>query len=33
VDEPCDIACMVCEKICPVTAITHRPAPAPSPAS
>lgn len=26
VDTPCDIACMVCERICPVTAITSRPA-------
>lgn len=26
VDRPCDIACMVCEMICPVTTITHRPA-------
>ena len=24
VDTPCDIACMACEKICPVTAITSR---------
>ncbi|MDX1666492.1 MAG: 4Fe-4S binding protein [Saprospiraceae bacterium] len=23
VDRPCDIACMVCEDICPVTTITH----------
>lgn len=23
VDEPCDIACMRCEAICPVTAIDH----------
>jgi formate hydrogenlyase subunit 6/NADH:ubiquinone oxidoreductase subunit I len=21
---PCDIACMLCEQICPVTTITHR---------
>lgn len=26
VDEECSIACMLCERICPVTAITHRPA-------
>lgn len=26
VDTPCDIACMHCEKICPVTAISSRPA-------
>ncbi len=25
VDEPCDIACMRCEAICPVTAISHEP--------
>lgn len=24
VDIPCDIACMACEKVCPVTAITYR---------
>jgi formate hydrogenlyase subunit 6/NADH:ubiquinone oxidoreductase subunit I len=24
VDTPCDIACMACEKICPVTAIAWR---------
>ena len=24
VDTPCDIACMACEKICPVSAITSR---------
>ncbi|MCK6620906.1 MAG: 4Fe-4S binding protein [Calditrichaceae bacterium] len=23
VDEPCNIACMACEEICPVTAISH----------
>ncbi len=23
VNTPCDIACMVCEDICPVTTITH----------
>ncbi len=23
VDRPCDIACMICENICPVSAITH----------
>jgi ferredoxin len=23
VDTPCDIACMACEKVCPVSAITH----------
>lgn len=23
VDEPCDIACMMCEDICPVDAISH----------
>jgi len=23
VDTPCDIACMACEKACPVSAITH----------
>ncbi len=23
VDEPCGIACMACEEICPVTAISH----------
>ena len=23
VDRPCPLACLVCEKICPVTAITH----------
>jgi len=23
VDTPCDIACMACEVICPVTTITH----------
>jgi len=23
VDRPCDIACMLCEDICPVTTITH----------
>jgi len=23
VQTPCDIACMICEEICPVTAITH----------
>lgn len=25
VDRPCDIACMLCELICPVDAITHDP--------
>ena len=25
VDTPCDIACMVCEDICPVNTITHTP--------
>ncbi|WP_329569065.1 4Fe-4S dicluster domain-containing protein [Kitasatospora sp. NBC_01266] len=25
-DTPCDIACMACEKVCPVTAIDSRPA-------
>jgi formate hydrogenlyase subunit 6/NADH:ubiquinone oxidoreductase subunit I len=25
VQTPCDIACMVCEDICPVTTITHVP--------
>jgi ferredoxin len=24
VDTSCDVACMACEKACPVTAITHR---------
>lgn len=24
VDIPCDIACMACEKVCPVSAITYR---------
>jgi len=24
VNEPCDIACMHCEAICPVSTITHR---------
>lgn len=24
VDTPCNIACMACERVCPVTAITHR---------
>lgn len=24
VDRPCDIACLLCEKICPVDTITHR---------
>jgi len=24
VDRPCDIACMICEDICPVNTITHR---------
>ena len=24
IDRPCDIACMVCEAICPVTVISHR---------
>ena len=24
VNTPCDIACMACDKICPVTAITYR---------
>ena len=24
VDEPCDIVCMACEEICPVTAISSR---------
>jgi formate hydrogenlyase subunit 6/NADH:ubiquinone oxidoreductase subunit I len=24
VDKPCDIACMLCEDICPVTAIDHQ---------
>lgn len=24
VTEPCGVACLVCEKVCPVTAITHR---------
>lgn len=24
VDTPCDIACMACEQICPVTTITHQ---------
>jgi len=24
VDEPCDIACMHCEAICPVSTITHQ---------
>jgi ferredoxin len=23
IDRPCDIACMICETICPVSAITH----------
>ena len=23
VDTPCDIACMACEQVCPVSAITH----------
>ncbi|MEM1217907.1 MAG: 4Fe-4S binding protein [Bacteroidota bacterium] len=27
VDRPCDIACMKCEDICPVTTITHIPVP------
>lgn len=26
VNMACDIACMACEKICPVTAISYRPA-------
>lgn len=26
VNTVCDIACMVCEDICPVSTITHRPA-------
>lgn len=26
VNTPCNIACMACDKICPVTAITYRPA-------
>ena len=26
VDEPCEIACMFCEEVCPVTAITSEPA-------
>ena len=25
VNEPCDIACMHCELICPVSIITHKP--------
>jgi len=24
VDTPCEIACLLCEKACPVTAISHR---------
>lgn len=32
VDRPCTVACMVCERICPVTAITHRPAEPATPA-
>ncbi|MBK7428838.1 MAG: 4Fe-4S binding protein [Saprospiraceae bacterium] len=28
VDRPCEIACMICENICPVSAIDHSPAPA-----
>ena len=27
VDRPCDIACLLCEKICPVDTITHIAAP------
>jgi formate hydrogenlyase subunit 6/NADH:ubiquinone oxidoreductase subunit I len=23
IDKPCDIACMFCEAVCPVSAITH----------
>jgi ferredoxin len=26
VDTSCDIACMACERICPVSTITHQPA-------
>lgn len=26
VDKACDIACMLCDKVCPVTAISFRPA-------
>jgi len=28
VDRPCDIACMICENICPVSAIDHSNVPA-----
>lgn len=27
VNTPCTVACMLCERICPLTVITHRPAP------
>lgn len=27
VDRPCDIACLLCESICPVDCITHQEAP------
>ena len=30
VDRPCDIACMLCERICPPDCITHRPVPTPA---
>ena len=32
VGEPCGIACMLCDDVCPVTAISHREAPGAAPA-